>query len=319
MCRSPARTARSPCSGPRCATGFTSVFEAPTPAQRQGWPAIASGQSCLLLAPTGSGKTLAAFLWCIDRLMFEPTPEREQRCRVLYVSPLKALAVDVERNCARRSPHRERRRGTRGAVHRAAHPRRARGIRRAPSVRSSAVIPADILDHHARVALPDAHSEARSGCARSTPSSSTRIHALVPTKRGAHLASRWSGSRRSSTDRSSASACRQPSARSTKIARFLGGAPHPAPDRRGRGAQRTITDDDARPRRGAARSRAGRRGIAGRVAREPGAGRLRDEFAAPEASITYRPVTIVDAGTASVSTCAWRCRSRTWRSCRNSR
>ena len=51
-----------------------------------------------ILAPTGSGKTLAAFLWCLNRLMFAPAPPRPERCRVLYVSPLKALAVDVERN-----------------------------------------------------------------------------------------------------------------------------------------------------------------------------------------------------------------------------
>ena len=63
-----------------------------------GWPAIARGDSTLILAPTGSGKTLTAFLWCLDRLMFEPAPAPKQRCRVLYISPLKALAVDVERN-----------------------------------------------------------------------------------------------------------------------------------------------------------------------------------------------------------------------------
>jgi ATP-dependent Lhr-like helicase len=70
----------------------------PTPAQALGWPEIARGATTLLLAPTGSGKTLAAFLAAIDRLMWTPPPRRESRCRVLYVSPLKALAVDVERN-----------------------------------------------------------------------------------------------------------------------------------------------------------------------------------------------------------------------------
>ncbi len=69
--------------------------------QAQGWDAIAAGDHALLLAPTGSGKTLAAFLWAVDRLSSEP-PTPEARCRVLYVSPLKALAVDVERNL--RSP-----------------------------------------------------------------------------------------------------------------------------------------------------------------------------------------------------------------------
>jgi ATP-dependent Lhr-like helicase len=77
---------------------FEASFAAPTAAQAKGWPAIVSGRSTLLLAPTGSGKTLAAFLAAIDRLMFSPEPPKKERCRVLYVSPLKALAVDVERN-----------------------------------------------------------------------------------------------------------------------------------------------------------------------------------------------------------------------------
>ena len=75
---------------------FEASFDAPTDAQRQGWPAIAEGRNTLLLAPTGSGKTLAAFLWEIDRLAAEPPPERGTR--VLYISPLRALAVDVEKN-----------------------------------------------------------------------------------------------------------------------------------------------------------------------------------------------------------------------------
>ena len=77
---------------------FASSFPSPTKPQQAGWPAIARGRSTLILAPTGSGKTLAAFLWCLNRLMFEPPPPRKERCRVLYISPLKALAVDVERN-----------------------------------------------------------------------------------------------------------------------------------------------------------------------------------------------------------------------------
>ncbi len=83
---------------PAVAAWFARSFPAPTPPQALGWPVIASGDSALVLAPTGTGKTLAAFLWCIDRLMFSPVPQPRQRCRVVYVSPLKALAVDVERN-----------------------------------------------------------------------------------------------------------------------------------------------------------------------------------------------------------------------------
>ena len=83
---------------PSVAEWFRASFASPTPPQAQGWPAIARGESTLILAPTGSGKTLTAFLWAIDRVMFGEMPPASGRCRVLYVSPLKALAVDVERN-----------------------------------------------------------------------------------------------------------------------------------------------------------------------------------------------------------------------------
>jgi ATP-dependent Lhr-like helicase len=73
---------------------FRTSFAAPTPAQSGAWPPIASGESTLLMAPTGSGKTLAAFLFSIDTLIQSPAAG----CRIVYVSPLKALAVDVERN-----------------------------------------------------------------------------------------------------------------------------------------------------------------------------------------------------------------------------
>src|SRR5262250_819258 len=75
---------------------FRSALGEPTPAQRQGWPAIAAGQNTLILAPTGSGKTLAAFLACLDRLWRQdPLPRGIQ---VLYISPLKALNNDIHRN-----------------------------------------------------------------------------------------------------------------------------------------------------------------------------------------------------------------------------
>lgn len=78
---------------------FTSTFAAPTAAQASAWAAIADGDNTLVIAPTGSGKTLAAFLWALDSLAgSEPMSERPAATRVLYVSPLKALAVDVERN-----------------------------------------------------------------------------------------------------------------------------------------------------------------------------------------------------------------------------
>ena len=78
---------------------FGTSFDAPTRAQRDGWKAIAAGDHSLILAPTGSGKTLAAFLLAIDRLSAAPPPEDPKaRTRVLYVSPLRALAVDIEKN-----------------------------------------------------------------------------------------------------------------------------------------------------------------------------------------------------------------------------
>src|SRR5215213_5579900 len=88
---------------PPTADWFRASFAEPTGAQTHGWPAIAAGEHTLICAPTGSGKTLAAFLWCLDRLMSEPPPpDPLRRLRVLYVSPLKALVHDVERNL--RSP-----------------------------------------------------------------------------------------------------------------------------------------------------------------------------------------------------------------------
>ncbi len=82
--------------GPATSAWFESNFSAATAVQSRGWPLIASGRNALLLAPTGSGKTLAAFLACLDRLI--ERPDREPVTRVLYVSPLKALVYDIERN-----------------------------------------------------------------------------------------------------------------------------------------------------------------------------------------------------------------------------
>src|SRR5438876_2529058 len=86
---------------PHVARWFAETFGEPTPAQRQGWQAIASGRHTLIAAPTGSGKTLAAFLTALDGLFQEglrgPLPDE---VRVVYVSPLKALSTDIHRNLA---------------------------------------------------------------------------------------------------------------------------------------------------------------------------------------------------------------------------
>ncbi|MFL5898096.1 MAG: DEAD/DEAH box helicase [Solirubrobacterales bacterium] len=75
---------------------FEASFEAPTPAQAGGWEAIASGAHTLICAPTGSGKTLASFLWGIDKLA--RSPELGSGVKLVYISPLKALSYDIERN-----------------------------------------------------------------------------------------------------------------------------------------------------------------------------------------------------------------------------
>ena len=82
---------------PRTRDWFLSAFDEPTPAQAQAWPAIASGEHVLISAPTGSGKTLAAFLWGIDRLS-SSEDAAEPGIRLVYVSPLKALSYDIDRN-----------------------------------------------------------------------------------------------------------------------------------------------------------------------------------------------------------------------------
>jgi ATP-dependent Lhr-like helicase len=167
---------------------FEAVFAAPTRPQLQGWPAIARGQSTLILAPTGTGKTLAAFLWCINRLMFSPVPEKQQRCRVLYISPIKALAVDVERNL--RAPlvgiaQAAKRMGIefhepQVAIRTGDTPpaERARFLRH----------PADIL-----ITTPESlylllTSNAREALRTIETVVIDEIHALVPSKRGSHLA-----------------------------------------------------------------------------------------------------------------------------------
>jgi ATP-dependent Lhr-like helicase len=86
-------------SSPRHERVVRGSLATPTAAQLGAWSAISKGENTLVVAPTGSGKTLAAFLWSLDRLASSLRPQdRQRRCRVVYVSPLKALAVDIQRN-----------------------------------------------------------------------------------------------------------------------------------------------------------------------------------------------------------------------------
>jgi ATP-dependent Lhr-like helicase len=173
---------------PSVGAWFRSALGEPTRAQVLGWPPVARDESTLLLAPTGSGKTLAAFLVAIDRLLRDPTPGKRERTRVLYVSPLKALAVDVERNL--RAP-------IEGIIATA----RDAGIElQAPTVAvrtgdtpatdraKMARRPADIL-----ITTPESLYLMLTSAARETLATVEtvivdEIHALVPTKRGVHLA-----------------------------------------------------------------------------------------------------------------------------------
>ncbi|MQY02796.1 ATP-dependent helicase [Actinomadura macrotermitis] len=168
---------------------FGGAFAAPTAAQDGAWRSIAGGDNTLVIAPTGSGKTLAAFLWSLDRLAATPPPEDPRhRCRVLYVSPLKALAVDVERNL--RAPLT----GIRQAARRLGLPEPdvRVGIRSgdtpADERRRLATKPPDIL-----ITTPESlflllTSQAREALRGVETVIVDEVHAVAGTKRGAHLA-----------------------------------------------------------------------------------------------------------------------------------
>ncbi len=250
-----------------------------------GWPVIARGENALILAPTGTGKTLAAFLWCLDRLMLGTRDQRSENrdrsrdaargCRIVYVSPLKALAVDVERNL--RSPlagmaNMARRMGVPFrepliSVRTGDTPQRER----ARFVRH----PAEIL-----ITTPESlylllTSQAADALRTVDTVIVDEIHALVPTKRGAHLAltlERLQALTRKPLQRIGLSATQRPL---EEVARFLGGV-----EVRGTASQRVS---------GSASQRitlsVGEQGF--NEAGETGA-----EF---EGSLRYRPVTIVNA------------------------
>jgi ATP-dependent helicase Lhr and Lhr-like helicase len=167
---------------------FAGTFVAPTPAQADAWTAIADGHNTLVIAPTGSGKTLAAFLWAIDRLA-EATPEEPKPgTRVLYVSPLKALAVDVERNL--RTPLAGM---TRVAERRGLSPPQISvGVRSGdtpPAQRRQLIArPPDVL-----ITTPESLFLMLTSAARETLAGVEtvivdEVHAIAATKRGAHLA-----------------------------------------------------------------------------------------------------------------------------------
>src|SRR5262245_10946198 len=245
---------------------FTDAFEEPTAPQALGWPAIARGESTLILAPTGSGKTLSAFLWCLDRLMFAPEPPKATRCRALYISPLKALAVDVERNL--RVPL--------DGIGQAAKERGDPYVSPAIAVRTGDTPqtersrfrrePADIL-----ITTPESlylllTSNARESLRSIETIIVDEIHALVPTKRGAHLMlslERLMALCARPPQRIGLSATQRPL---DEVARFLGGT-------------------EASPE-----SRAPKRAC-GHAEAEIGA-----EFESHRGAVRYRPVTVVDAG-----------------------
>jgi len=153
---------------------FASAFEAPTEAQSQAWPVIATGEHTLISAPTGSGKTLAAFLWALDRLSREPA----QQTRLVYVSPLKALAYDIDRNL--RAPLRGIGAELSVGVRTGDTPQRDRAAMRRT--------PPDIL-----ITTPESLYLMLSSGAREILTGVEavildEIHAVAATKRGAHLA-----------------------------------------------------------------------------------------------------------------------------------
>jgi ATP-dependent Lhr-like helicase len=266
---------------PAASEWFTAAFHTPTLAQELGWPAIANGDWTLITAPTGSGKTLTAFLWALNGLMFSPRPEKAQRCRVVYISPLKALAVDVERNL--RAPL--------AGIANVATARGDEFVMPAIAIRTGDTPqqdrarfnrdPADIL-----ITTPESlylmlTSNAREVLRGVETMIIDEIHALVPNKRGAHLAlslERLARLCERDPQRIGLSATQRPL---EEVARFLGGVAGsrlPVATKSGKATGNrqpaTVLDASRQP---------------------PAASQVHDEFA-DHRKPKFRPITIIDTG-----------------------
>jgi len=225
---------------PQVRTWFENAFEAPTPAQAQAWPADRNRRERPISAPTGSGKTLAAFLWALDKFVREASPSDEPRTRLVYVSPLKALSYDIERNL--RNPLRGLGLDVSVAIRTGDTPARERAamLRHPPDILITT--PESLylmLTSRARELLGDTEAVILD-----------EIHAVAATKRGAHLAAVARATRRAA------------SRRAAPADRPVG---DPAPARGGRALHgRPRAHRDGRRRRLFASARSGDHG-AGRV------------------------------------------------------